>query len=103
MFIRKLILKLNERLNIRGKWTWASMLIRSCLYLIPLLYLGLSFGIVVLIGRSVSLGVLLSWWGAWRPDAIDPGTMATYFLTPAWYAWVKAHAMLLMAGIAVGA
>jgi hypothetical protein len=100
MFIRKLILKLNERLNLRWKRTWASVLISSCLYLIPLFYLSLSFGIVVLISRSGSLEALLSWWVAWRPDGIDPGTMVTYFLTPAWYAWVKAHAMLLMVGIA---
>lgn len=79
------------------------MLIRGCFWLIPLFYLSLSFCVVLLFSRSGSLDALLRWWGAWRPDAIDPGTMTTYFLTPVWYAWMKVHAVLLMAGIAAAA
>lgn len=85
------------------KRTGTSVLVRCCLWLIPLFYLSLSFCIVLLFSNSGSLDALLRWWEAWRPDAIDPGTMTTYFVTPVWYAWMKLHAVLVMAGIAAAA
>jgi hypothetical protein len=70
------------------------------LYLIPVVWLGLSFFLVELV-RQNSYAALLQWYAARWPNAFDPGMIGEVCFTPAHYRWLNAHSGWLMAGIGV--
>jgi len=67
---------------------------------IPVVYLLLSFSIVFFIQHH-SYDYILTYYTQHWPTAFDVTVFARLCLTPAWYGWVHAHALVLEVGIAI--
>jgi hypothetical protein len=76
-----------------GRWVCA------CLFVVPIAYFLLTFSILILF-TTHSYDGIIHWYKGWRPDAFDAGSMVVNCLTPQWYAWVNAHRLLLIIGLA---